>query len=248
MLVSISNREDFISKFLTPVSKISESACITISSDSISCLATNADNSLILHVKFPQENPNVSTNVSLNVPNINRFISLFACITTDDFSMEYDQNRIVCTSGDLQFKYHLLEDGILKIPSINIKKIKDLEFDTNFFLTKDSVSQLLRASTFTTDTDKLYVSTSGAKVIGELTDKQQANVDCFSQPIAMSFSGLDMPEPISINFELIRVIGSLRLNRDCKTVVRVNKSNSVFLFDIQCDGNKLKYITSAFAE
>jgi len=154
----------------------------------------------------------------------------------------------VCKAGDLKFKYHLLEDGILKVPSINIQKIKDLKFDTTFYLQKDNILQLLKASTFTTDTDKLYISTDDTKVYGELTDKQQGNVDSFKQPISMSYDGLSIPTPISINFELIRVIGSLRLNRECKTVVHINNENKVFIFDITCGDNKLQYITSAYAE
>ena len=250
MLVNISNREGFVSKFLTPITKLSESACITIHRDKITSLTTNSDNSLILHLSHKQDNPSLSENdkIVLNVPNISRFVNLFSCITDDSTELDYADNCVVCRSGDLKFRYHLLEDGILKVPTVNIQKIKELNFDTTFYLQKDNILQLLKASTFTTDTDKLYISTNDTKVYGELTDKQQANVDSFQQPIAMSYSGTDISTPMSINFELIRVIGSLRLNRDCKTVIHINNENSVFLFDITCGDNKLQYITSAYAE
>mgnify|MGYP003670732263 CR=1 FL=1 len=247
MLISIQNRESFISKFLTPITKLSESACISVHPDKITSLTTNSDNSLILHVTHTQPST-VTDKVILNVPNISRFVNLFSCITSDESDLDFNENCVVCKAGDLKFKYHLLEDGILKVPSINIQKIKDLKFDTTFYLQKDNILQLLKASTFTTDTDKLYISTDDTKVYGELTDKQQANVDSFKQPISMSYDGLSIPTPISINFELIRVIGSLRLNRECKTVVHINNENKVFIFDITCGDNKLQYITSAYAE
>lgn len=249
MLINISSKDQFTRSFLTPASKMSESACVSVYPDRVQTIVSSPDNSLILYATRKQSNDlSTDTPVTLNIPNTNKFINLLSCLSDDDVQVVYDQNKIVCTSGELKFQYHLLDDGILKVPSINIEKIKNLEFDTNFFLTKDSLSSLMKASTFATDTDKLYVSTDGSTVIGELTDKQQANIDSFRQPISMSYTGNKITQPLAINFELIRIISSLRVSQDCRITVHVNTSNSVLLFDIACDGNKLKYITSAYAE
>lgn len=250
MLITISDRDRFVKSFLSPISKMSESACVSVHADRIQTVVNSPDSSLILYAtrEMPNKSVEQDSPLTLNIPNVNKFINLLSCVADDDIAVTYDQNKIVCSSGELKFQYHLLDDGILKIPSINIQKIKALEFDTSFFLTKDNLTSLMRASTFATDTDKLYVYTDGSNVIGELTDKQQMNVDSFRQPISMSYTGNSITSPLAINFELIRVISSLRINQECRITVHVNNSNSVLLFDIACDGNKLKYITSAYAE
>lgn len=250
MLIKITDKDRFIRSFLSPVSKMSESACLVVYPDRIQTIVNSPDNSLILYATRKMINSSVdeTQTITLNIPNINKFINLLSCVTDDDVSVQYDQNKIVCKSGELQFQYHLLDDGILKTPSINIQKIKALQFDTNFFLTKDNLTSLMKASTFATDTDKLYISTNENNVVGELTDKQQMNVDSFQQPISMSYTGSKITTPLAINFELVRVISALRVSQECRITVHVNTSNSVLLFDISCDGNKLKYITSAYAE
>lgn len=228
---------------------MSESACVSVYKDRLQTVVNSPDSSLILYATRKMINDSIGEEaVTLNIPNVNKFINLLSCVADDDVNVEYDQNKLVCTSGELKFQYHLLDDGILKVPSINIQKIKALEFDTSFFLTKDNLTSLMRASTFATDTDKLYIYTDGNNVIGELTDKQQMNVDSFRQPISMSYTGNVISSAMAINFELIRVISALRISQECRITVHVNNSNSVLLFDIACDGNKLKYITSAYAE
>ncbi len=77
MLITISDRDEFVNRFLTPLSKLSESACITVHSDHLQALVTNADNSLILYATFFQPNPEAVDGTVLNVPNISRFINLF---------------------------------------------------------------------------------------------------------------------------------------------------------------------------
>jgi hypothetical protein len=248
MLINIQDRVEIISRFLTPVVKMSDSARISVQSDRITALVASPDNSLILFAKSIQDNSQLDDAVNLNVPNVTRLINLLSCLNDTSVAMEYDNNQVVCKSGDLKFMYHLLDDDIIKIPGVDIEKIRQLDINTSFFMTKDTLTQLIKASSFTTDTDKLYISSRESKIIGELTDKQQANVDSFSRPISMSYTGDELTEPIAINFELFRMIGALRLHRDCKIIVRVNSENGVVIFDIVCDDNKLKYITSAYAE
>ena len=126
MLVNIIDRERFIRSFLTPLSKMSESACVSVYKNRVQSIVNSPDNSLILYATRDCDNSQTVTDnpITLNIPNVNKFINLLSCVNTDDVQVVYDQNKIVCTSGDLKFQYHLLDDGILKVPSINIEKIK----------------------------------------------------------------------------------------------------------------------------
>lgn len=247
MLINIDSRQDFVSRFLTPIVKLSDTGRLCVSDKSITALVSSPDNSIILHAKTSQEN-NLDKPVNLNIPNFSKLINLLNCLSSDSVAVEFQENKLVCKSGDLKFKYHLLDDDIIKIPGINIEKIKSIEFNTSFFMTKDTLTQVIKASTFATDTDKIYISTRETNVIGELTDTQQANIDSFSRPLSMSYTGDPITKPVAINFELFRYIASTRMSRDCKIIIRINHENGVVVFDILCDENKLKYITSAYAE
>ena len=248
MLVKINDRNEFVTRFLSPIAKVSDSACVTITKDRIRSVVTNADNSVVLVAMFEHVNENISENITLNVQNVNRLINLLSCLTTKDVLLTITNNCIECVSDDVKFKYHLLDDDILKVPSINIQKIKELKFDTNFIVPRESIASIIKASSFTVDTEKIYIRTDGTKVVGELTDLQQANVDSFSRPVAMSYAGEPLNKPYPINFETIRMIGATRLDTNCDITAFVNHANSVFIFDISCETSKLKYITSAYAE
>ena len=54
---------------------------------------------------------------NLNIPDINRLIKVFSCIDNDNIDIELDNNRLRYTSDNINFKYHLLEDGIITTPS-----------------------------------------------------------------------------------------------------------------------------------
>jgi len=72
------------------------------------------------------------------------------------------------------------------------------------------MSSLIKASTFTVDTDKLYVYTRDGKVYCELTDKQKHNIDSFSSILSDGFDGDDITTSIPVNFEVFRLMSSLR--------------------------------------
>ena len=248
MQVTIDNRGEFVTRFLTPIAKVSDSASLVLSSKQIRCVVANNDNSVILVAIYDCINTDVTEDKRLNIPNVNKFISLLSCLNLPTVSFTISENNIECITEDIKFKYFLLDDDILKVPSINIQKIKELDYETNFLIPKETVSSILKASSFTTETEKIYIKTEGTKIIGELTDHQQANVDSFSRPLAMSYSGKPLTKSYPINFETIRMIGSTRFDSNCDMTVFVNHSNSVFVFDISCESSKLKYITSAYAE
>lgn len=248
MQVTIDNRGEFITRFLTPIAKVSDSVCLTLSADLLKCVVSNNDNSVILVALYDNIKADVTESLNLNIPNINKFISLLSCLSGATIDFKVNNNHIECVTEDIKFKYFMLDDGILKVPAINIQKIRELQYDTNFIITKETISSVLKASSFTTETEKIYIQTDGTKIVGELTDHQQANVDSFSRPLSMSFSGKPLPKPLPVNFETFRMIGSTRFDSNCDMTVFVNHSNSVFVFDISCEISKLKYITSAYAE
>ena len=127
MILKIKNKNDFVDKFLSPISKINENAVIKVNTDKITSLITTNDETLILYVVYAYESTE-TLQCNLNIPDINRLIKVFNCIDDDNINIELDSNRLRYTSDNINFKYHLLEDGILTTPSVSFDKIKQLNF------------------------------------------------------------------------------------------------------------------------
>lgn len=240
MRINIPDKSTFVNKFLNPLNKINENAVIRVTNNKISSLTSTNDGTLILHTTYECENDIEST--ILNIPDINKFIKVLSCTTSDILDLDFDKNCLVYKSDDVKFKYHLLEDGILSSPAINVSRIKELDFDISFRLTAPSVLSLLKGSTFTTDTNKIYFYTENGSVYGQLTDMQKHNVDVYTQKLTNEHKG-DLPDGLPLNFEVIRMISGIRFN---SMDVHINKGNNVYIFDISDETYKLNYIASGY--
>ena len=127
--------------------------------------------------------------------------------------------------------------------SISIDKINKLQYDSKFTLQYANVISLLKGSTFTTETDKIYFYTQENSVYGKLTDLDRHNVDVFTQKISDEFEGTPLQTALPLNFETMRIICSLRFKN---LKVSVNTDMKVFLFDVINEGVKLNFISSAY--
>lgn len=240
MRINIPDKATFVNKFLSPLNKINENAVLKVTSDKISSLTSANDGTLILHTNYECENDIEST--ILNIPDINKFMKVLSCTTEDDLQLDFDKNCLVYKSKDIKFKYHLLEDGILTTPAINVSRIKELNFDMSFKMPAAIVLNLLKGSTFTTDTNKVYFYTEEGSVYGKLTDMQKHNVDVYTQKLANEHKG-ELADALPLNFEVIRMIAGIRFN---SMDVHINKDNNVYIFDISDENYKLNYIASGY--
>jgi hypothetical protein len=242
--IQINDREKFVKDFLTPLSKLNESVVLKITNDSIYSLTSSSDGTLILYAVYNQKNETTAEgSIKLNIPDINKLVKVLSCINDSDIVLDLDDNSINYKSTDMGFKFHLLEDGIISSPSISIDKIKKLEFDSEFVLPYNNVISVLKGSTFTTETDKIYFYTNSGAVYGKLTDLDRHNVDVYTQKISDEFKGTALSEALPLNFETIRIICSLRFKN---LNVSVNTDMKVFIFDVINEDVKLNFISSAY--
>ena len=99
---------------------------------------------------------------------------------------------------------------IITSPKVNIEKVKSLELDGNFTLASSSIINLIKGSSICTDSNKLYLSVKDKDVLGEITDKVRANVDSYGINISNNYEGVQFAVPIPLNFEIFRIISSMR--------------------------------------
>ena len=240
--LKINNKESLVNNFLSPIGKLTENTVIKVRKNELSAVSSSNDGTLIVNCTMPQSN-DVDDTLYLNIPDINKLIKVFSCIEHSEVEFNFNNNNLEYKSPSVGFKYHLLEDGIIDPPSVDINKIKKIDFSFKFSVTPNTVNQLVKASTFTTDTNKVYFNTVGDVVEATLTDKQRHNVDSFSQQISDSYTGDPLNKELAMSFETIRIISSIRFE---KLNIHVNPELNVFLFQIETNGSNIMVVSSGY--
>lgn len=240
--LKIENKNSLVNNFLSPICKLTENTVIKVRNNEFNAISSSNDGTLIVNCTIPQQN-DVEETIFLNIPDINKFIKVLGCITDESIELQFNNNNLEYKSPTVGFKYHLLEDGIIDPPSVDINKIKNIDFPFSFCVDSETIGQLIKASTFTTDTNKIYFSTSGQAVQATLTDKQRHNVDSFAQQVSESFQGEPLTKELAMSFETIRIISTIRYE---ELNIHVNPELNVFLFEIETGGSKIVIVSSGF--
>jgi hypothetical protein len=238
------NNNTFKKLFLEQISKISDAATIKVNKDSLDCITCTSDNSIVLSVSLPVTISDEVTVKTLNVGDIKKLIRALDCIAEENINIKLSNNNIVYSDKNIQFKYHLLEDGIITVPKINLQKLESLEFDSSFTVMDRSLSDMVRGSTFSTDSNKVYLTSQGNVLKGNLTDKTRYNIDNFELMVANDFKGTSI-ENMCLNFEIFRILSTCKVSSlDCK----ISSKLGVVLFDFRNNIIKTKYIISALTK
>jgi len=240
--LKIKNKDLFVKGFLSPISKISDSAVVEIIDNQFSCLVCTADNSVIYHSKYPVEIDSDENNI-LNFPDIKKMIRAIDAIADDDIVFTLENNNLSYKDKSLRFTYHLLEDGIVKKPKLNLQKLSETQFETSFTLKSDQIKDLVKGSVFSSDSNKVYISSNEDGVYAELTDKTRKNIDTITLRLTDTFEG-DNVSSLPINFDIFRLMesGNKELN------VKINSKLGIVIFEVTNNYNKTLYIVSSLVK
>ena len=222
-------------KFLDSLSKISESAIITVDREKVSSLVSSPDSTLILHAQVDMESSFYDT---LNIPDVKKLTRIIDTVGGTELNLSINSNNIEYKGNGLKFKYHLFDEGFLTKPSLNLDKINAFTYNVEFDITKTILQQIFKGATFASETNKIYFYAEGGKLMAELTDRSRHNTDNFGLQIADADFELS---PIPINFDNVRLL----TNISDKFKVRINTEFGVVVFEAEATGIKLKYIISS---
>ena len=239
------NNKFFKKLFLEQISRISDNAVFVLSNNLLECKACTPDNSVILGLKFKvTTKDNIDCPIKINVGDIKKLIRAFDCIEDENITFKLENNNITYSDKNVKFKYHLLENGIINQPKVNLQKLDQLEFDGTFSLTDKTLIDLIKASTFSTDSNKIYISSNENLLKGNLTDKAKYNVDSFEINVSDNYTGKSI-ENLCLNFEVFRILSTAKVNKlDCKISSKVG----VVLFSFENNIITSKYIVSALTK
>jgi len=242
MNLTITDKDKFLNNFISPLSKIADAAVLRVTKGKISSIVSAGDNTIIVSSEYSDDK--VDCDKILNVPDLKKFVRVISCIDEPSFSLDISQNFIGYKSDTVRFKYHLYDDGIISTPKISIDKINKLEFDGKFTLTYNSIVSLIKGSSISTESNKIYLSVKNNTLTGELTDKTRSNIDSYGIKISDNYEGTQFANAIPLNFEIFRIISSMRFK---ELESRLITKMGVVTLDLNLDDSKFKFIISALA-
>jgi len=241
----------FLEKILKPVNRLSESCVLKTDTEGLFTICSSPDNTVILYARIKTDTTGLKDPLRLNIINISKLLSGLTCLGEDgSFSIEYNNNNIKCSmknddGENTHFKYHLVDDTVVRECPIKIDKVAKLNFDTNFVITNPKIKQIMSGYAFAADLTKIYFYTKDGKVYAEINDKTLQNVDNISMKIADSFSGDDINTPTPISTEVFKNLATCRTDVN----VKINNQFKVFIFQNKDDNDvELKYIVSALVK
>jgi len=242
MILKITDKDKFFNNFLSPLSRVTDSVVVKIEKDKISSLISTSDNTVIVHSDYKLEG-NESSKV-LNIPDLKKLCRVISCIEDTSYDLDISSNFIGFNSNSVRFKYHLYDDNIITSPKLNVEKLNQFEFDGKFTLTHNSVLGLIKGSSISTETNKIYISVKGNTVFGELTDKTRPNVDSYGINIASDYEGTQFALGMPLNFDVFRIISSMKFK---EIQSRIISKMGIMTLDLNLDNSNFKFIISALA-
>jgi hypothetical protein len=244
-ILTLKDKKEFIKNFLYPISKISESAILDISKDTLSSTIATANNSVILNITNSIFTDglleDVQEVISLNCPDIKKLIKAVELAKDGDLSFFIENNNLKYENKEIRFKYHLLDDGIIKKPKLVLSKVNDMEFNSSFFIGRNDIRELLKCSIFSVDSNKAYISSEEGCVFAELTDKTRNNIDTITVKLSDEMKGDDISN-FALDFEIFRIIDSPNVK---DILIKINTKIGVAMFEINNNYNKMIYIMSS---
>ena len=242
MNLEIKDRDNFLNNFVIPLSKVADSAVINVLKGKLSTLISTSDNTIIVHSEY--EDDKINATATLNVPDLKKLCRVISCIDEKSFKLDISSNFIGYSSNNVRFKYHLYDDGIIPSPKLSMNKLNSLEFDGKFTLPLTSVLNLIKGSSISTETNKIYLSVKDSLVFGELTDKTRSNIDSYGINISDNYQGTQFAIAIPLNFEIFRIISSMKYK---ELQAQLITKMGVMTLDLNLDNSKFKFVISALA-
>lgn len=245
------NKDTFTGQFLSPISKIvgdddaNKGCVIDVTSDKITSLCNTKDGQIILYSNITMKTGLADNeNAHLNVYDIRKFIKLLDCIPDENVKLQINSNHLGYKSPQINFKFHLMDDGVIRKSIVNIDKIEKLTFDSEFTLSKSKLDEIMKISSFTEDSNKIYMSCDGSEVKGELTDKTKPNIDMVNIQLASGFVG-NAFNNLPISLDVLRKLSGLKFN---DLNIKVNTQTKVLMMELSNNDCKLKYIATALVK
>jgi len=233
--------KNFIKNFLNPISNVSEKGIINVDKNKVSSSVATPDGMIILYII--NELHTESSTFNLNIGDISKLKNLLDGATDLDENnkIEISDTLLKYKSKKWRFKYHLLDDGIIKPISINVQKIKDFQANTSFELSMKSILEIVKLRALNKESDKIYFRfQEEVGVTATVTDYSITNTDEMSVLVTDTYEGDSNILGCPVYFEMIKILSQ---HRNIEKF-RVKYNGNAFLFQAIHENVMLNYIVS----
>jgi hypothetical protein len=238
-------KKDFADNFLNIISKAVDVASIKATKDGLYVVCNKPDTSIILLGKYNHA-LDIEGEITLNVGDIKKLLRVIECIEEDEITFKINSNHLLYKSNTIQFKYHFLDDAIVPKVSLKREKIESLELDTFFDIEYKKLQEILKASSFTTDTNKIYLYGQPDGIYCELGDKEKSNTDNITLKVVDKIEGQPLTQSLPFNLDIFRVLSGVKFD---KARVGINLKFKVMSFYVKTtDETEFKFIISGLVK
>lgn len=239
------DKKAFADNFLNIISKAVDVASIKATKDGLYVVCNKPDTSIILLGKYNHALV-IEEETTLNIGDIKKLLRVIECIEEDEVTFKINSNHLLYKSNTMQFKYHFLDDAIVPKVSLKKEKIESLELDTFFDIEYKKLQEILKASSFTTDTNKIYLYGQPDGIYCELGDKEKSNTDNITLKVVDKIEGQPLTQSLPFNLDIFRVLSGVKFD---KARVGINLKFKVMSFFVKpTDETEFKFIISGLVK
>lgn len=239
------DKKDFADNFLNVIGKAVDIVSVKVTPTGLYAVCNKPDTSIILLAEY-KNTIAVDNETTLNIGDIKKLLRVIDCVEEPIINFTINSNHLFYKSDKIQFKYHFLDDSI--VPKVTLKKdkIESLTYDTTFHIEYKKLQEVLKASSFTTDTNKLYMYSLPDGIYCELGDKEKSNTDSISMKITDTVDGNPLSQTIPFNLDLFRLFSGIKFD---KTRVGINNKFKVMsLFISPTENTQFTFVISGLVK
>jgi len=222
-------KKDFADNFLNIVGKAVDIVSIKLNKDGLYAVCNKPDTSIILLAKYSKAF-DVDQEITLNIGDVKKLLRVIDCIDEEILTFKIESNHLYYKTDKLQFKYHFLDDSVVPKVTLKREKIEALTNDTFFDVDSKKLQEILKASSFTTETNKIYLYGQPDGVYCELGDKEKSNTDNISLKVSDAVEGQPFNQSIPFNLDIFRVLTGVKFD---KARVGINLKFKVMSFYVK---------------
>lgn len=219
-------KEDFADNFLNILGKAVDSASIKINNEGMYVVCNKPETSIILLAKYKRA-IEIESEISLNIGDIKKLVRVLDCIKSEEIIFNIKDNHMYYKSPEIQFKYHFLDDSIIPKATLKKEKIEALVLDTFFEIDYRKLHDVLKASSFTVESTKIYVYGQPDGVYCELGDREKCNTDSISFKISDKIEGTPFTQVIPFDLDIFRILSGVKFE---KARIGLNLTHKVMSF------------------
>jgi DNA polymerase III sliding clamp (beta) subunit (PCNA family) len=238
-------KKDFADNFLNILGKAVDIVSIKAGKNGLHAVCNKPDSSIIVLGKY-NYSIDAEQDVSLNIGDIKKLLRVLDCIEDEEITFKLNSNHLFYKSDKIQFKYHFLDDSIVPKVTLKREKIESLNYDTSFNISSKKLQEILKASSFTSETNKIYLYGQPDGIYCELGDKEKSNTDSVSMKLTEEVDGVPLTQVIPFNLDIFRLFAGVKFD-----IARVGINNNykiMSLFIKPTDSTEFTFVISGLVK